>query len=205
MTRRQGSRGPIQSVVFGVVLGVALSLLLYPGLGLANNSLGGAFHWSDGNNPRAWMTIEDHTPSGYPVLAATSEWATEPNIDMYYSFGSCGSQGRCVDVRLKNMAVPCAGTQNASGGFFQPAFSGNHYSAAAYIRFNDACSGAGFDNRDRRALACEEIGHSIGMAHDFGLNDVTCMASDDIRQLHEHPRPHDFTMLHNVIYDHNDP
>lgn len=202
-------RPSLRSVAIGVVSGLCLSILLFPGLGVADNSLGGRFHWGDGSNPRAWMTIEDHTPSGWPVLAATNEWATEPNIDMYYVFGGCsGSPGRCVDVRLKNMAVPCAGTIDASGGFFQPVFNsaGTHYHEDSFIRFNDACGGGSFDNRDRRALACEEIGHSIGMAHaDRGLNDVTCMASGDIRQLHEHPRGHDFSMLHNVIYDHNDP
>jgi hypothetical protein len=186
-----------------------MSLVLFPGLSLADNDIGGKFHWSDGSNPRAWMTIEDHTPSGWPVLAATNEWATEPNIDMYYEFGGCaGSPGRCVDVRLKDMPVPCAGTFDASGGFFHYEFNAanTHYSEDSFIRFNDACGGGNFDNRDRRALACEEIGHSIGLDHaDPGLNNVTCMASGDIRQLHEHPRDHDFSMLHNVIYDHNDP
>ena len=75
-----------------------------------------------------------------------------------------------------------------------------------YVRLNTKCGASGYDSRDRRALACEELGHIMGLDHaDAGLNNVTCMASGNIKVLYEHPRGHDFNMLHTVVYDHNDP
>lgn len=73
----------------------------------------------------------------------------------------------------------------------------------SYIRFNGACGSSSFTNRDRRAVACEEEGHIVGLDHaDGGLYESTCMASGPINRLHETPRTHDFELLDN-IYTHS--
>lgn len=182
----------------------------------ASNVFPGNNHWSDGSQPRAFVTVNDFTPSGWPVLAATNEWATEPNLDMYYNFQSCGSTGHCIDVRLADFfdsngnVILCTGSGGSGlkiGGVAVINPDTGHMNADnTFVRLNRRCGDAGYDNRDRRALACEELGHITGLAHaDGSLNDVTCMASGNIKQLHEHPRDHDFNMLHNTVYDHNDP
>lgn len=206
------SRGITRSAVVALL---ALSALAPTAAARADNIISGNRHWSDGSNPRAYVTINDKTPSGWPVLAATNEWATEPNLDMYYNYESCGTTGHCIDVTIGPVYDPytgaveeCSGTPGGSGGYAVVLpLTGHIDQSLSYIRLNKRCANSfGYDSRDRRALACEELGHIIGLDHaDPGLNDVTCMGSGNIRQLYEHPRTHDFTMLHSNIYDHNDP
>ncbi len=190
---------------FPVVVAAILVLVVSSGA-WASNYIGGAYHWSDGSNPRAYVTVDDFTGSQWPVLAATTEWATEPNLDMYYDYQSCGGTGHCIDVKVINMSPPCTGA-GGSGGYAFLSTSGGHLDASnTYVRLNSDCGGSSYTNRDRRALICEELGHITGLDHaDSSLNDVTCMASGNIKQLYEHPRPHDFDMLHMNVYNHNDP
>ncbi len=97
----------MRSILRPIALGIVIGLLASATPVLANHALGGPWHWPDGDQPRAYVTIEDYTPAGWPVLAATNEWATEPNVDMYYDYGSCGSTGHCVDVRLRQFPESC--------------------------------------------------------------------------------------------------
>lgn len=197
-------RTTARSAMIGVVLGLLVSPLL-PLSAQASNNLGGANHWSDGSQPRAYVTISDFTPSGWPVLAATNTWATEPNIDVYYNFGGCGGTGHCVDVRLKNMAETC----NQLRGFMDPAYSNGHYSQDSIVRFNDACSASQFTNQNRRSIACHELGHVMGLAHELNLSlSESCMVVPNnppnwVNRT-ELPSNHDFNVLHNTIYTHND-
>ncbi len=117
-----------------------------------------------------------------------------------------GSAGHCIGVRVIPADTYGLGCLE-SGGFAivaRKSSTDNHIDAdESYIRFNGDCGRDAFTNRDRRALACEEEGHIIGLDHaDSSLNDVTCMASGRITQLHETPRPHDFEVLDD-IYRHN--
>lgn len=53
-------RPAARSAMIGVFLGLLVSLLLLlPLAAQANNNLGGANHWSDGSQPRAYVTIAD--------------------------------------------------------------------------------------------------------------------------------------------------
>jgi hypothetical protein len=201
-------------------VGVAVSAILVfqmVGFGHANHAYTGAKHWSDGSQPRAFVTIKDTTPASWPVLAATSEWATEPNIDVYYNFGSCGSTGHCVLVEVVSSSTfPFSGRNCAqfAGFTFEPTANG-HYTNDVRTIFNALCSGSNWTNRDRRALACHELGHVMALGHEHQSDasgpNSTCMAADSfgdpvltIAGLHEHPREHDFYALHNTVYNHND-
>lgn len=198
--RRSRANTWLLSVMTGIVTG---ALVAIPGMSVASNIVGDNFHWSDGSNPRAYVTIADFTASQWPVSAATTEWGTEPNLDVYYVYQGCGSQGHCIDVRTQNFPEPCTGPGHKGG--FATLFSANgHLTNDSFVRLNTACGTSSYSDRDRRALACEELGHIMGLAHGGDPTD-TCMASGNITQMNEHPRPHDFTMLHDNIYNHNDP
>jgi hypothetical protein len=175
------------------------------GVGLADNTVSGNRHWSDGDNPRGYVMISDFTPSAWPVVAASNEWGTEPNLDVFYDFEGCGGMNHCVDVRDVNMQPNCTGAGGSGGYAILLPTSGHLSGDDSKVRVNNDCEGGQYDNRDRRALLCEELGHIMGLDHAASnLNNETCMASGAITQLHEHPRDHDFNMLHNVVYDHND-
>lgn len=138
-------------------------------------------------------------------MAATTEWATEPYVDVYYNFGSCGGTGHCVDVRLNTFTESC----NNLRGFMQPYYSGGHYSQTSYVRFNDKCSASQFTNRNRRSIACHELGHVMGLAHDEVRSlSESCMVvpnnPENWVNRTEFPSDHDFWVLHNTIYTHND-
>ncbi|MEX0755302.1 MAG: hypothetical protein WD556_09360 [Actinomycetota bacterium] len=146
------------------------------------------------------MTVADFTPAKWPVLAATNEWATEPRLDVFYVFEGCAGNNHCISVRIgEGFDLSC----RQNGGFAALDTNNGHLTGDSFVRFNSKCGDNAFTDRDRRALACEELGHIMGLDHGGDPND-TCMASGPIDQLHHHPRPHDFSMLHDFIYDHND-
>jgi hypothetical protein len=179
------------------------TFLLQPLPAYASHAIGGDYHWSDGSQPRAFVTIADFTPSGWPVNAATSTWGTEPNIDVYYTFGGCGGTGHCVDVRLKNMAQTCNNTRGVTTVYRD----NGHYTADTIVRFNDACSSSQFTNTNRRSVACHELGHVMGLDEDLTHTiQESCMVQVGSNWVNRtaFPGDHDFYALHNTVYDHND-
>lgn len=65
------------------------------------------------------------------------------------------------------------------------------------MRFNRSCNDA--PAHDRRALACQELGHALGLAHATTAD--SCMFQN-ASVADNTPRPHDYYMLNQVIYDH---
>jgi hypothetical protein len=175
--------------------------------GHATNRLPGGQHWGQGNLSREYVTIVDYTPSQWPVYAAAIKWDEAPKIDVVYQYGGCaGSYGHCIGVRvMAEGEYPYTCAQSGGYAVVTPYSSSNNHidPDRSYIRFNHACGGSNWTDRDRRALACEEEGHIIGLDHAASnLNNETCMASGTISQLKEVPRPHDFGEV-DGIYTHS--
>jgi len=187
------------------IAGIAVGLLVLTATpAVASHAYGDARHWTDGNQPRAYVTINDHTPAGWPVLAATNNWGTEPNIDVYYNFGGCGGTGHCVDVDLDSFTQSCGAVR----GVTIEITSGGHYTASTYVRFNSKCSASQFTNTNRRSIACHELGHVMGLGHDenhpISYSCMTTPVGDNWLDRTAFPGDHDFAALHNVVYSHND-
>jgi hypothetical protein len=187
-----------RALVAGSAIAVVVSALAVD-IGTGSHRLPGGQHWGDGSLSREYVTIVDYTPAGWPVFAAAINWDSAPRIDIVYRSGSCGSPGHCIGVRLiSDYPYTCA----QSGGFavVRPQSGSTHINPdTSYIRFNDRCGNNNWTNRDRQALACEEEGHMIGLDHAAAnLNNVTCMASGTISQLHHTPRQHDFDVISNI-------
>lgn len=203
------SRAPRAAKVALIAVGL---LLVTAQLSHAGNTFSDGRHWGQGGLSREFVTIVDNTSSAWPVYAAAIEWDSAPRLDVVYAYGSCsGSPGHCIGVQVLPMSDFGNNLCQNYGGFavVNTTSSGHINPDTSYIRFNGNCNTSGFDNRDRRALACEEEGHILGLHHawvghggSYGLEGSTCMASGDIRNLHEKPRPHDFNTI-DSLYTHS--
>lgn len=184
-----------------------LALVLLVAVAYATNRISDGRHWGEGNLSREYVTIVDHTGPKWPVYSAAIKWDEAPRIDIVWKADTCsGSYGHCIGVRVIS-ADDYGYSCTTSGGFAVVArisSTNNHIDEdESYIRFNGDCGRDAFTNRDRRALACEEEGHMIGLDHaNSDLNDLTCMASGRIDRLDDTPRQHDFELVDD-IYTHN--
>lgn len=192
-------------VGLGVLLG-AMSFTFIVALAPASNRSADKGHWSDGSGTRAWVTLVDKTGPNWPVFAAAIEWDNAGRIDVTYRSGDCGGNGHCVSVDTWDPGVGCR-TANSSFAY-TPAYGGNHLQGDTFIALNKACAtNDNFTNGDRRVITCQEEGHVLGLAHALNASHHdTCMAAtgDDFDHADNTPQQHDFVMLDDVIYDHND-
>ncbi len=195
-TTRRGRK----AAILGAMVALCASALA-PDLVSATNRISDGRHWGQGNLSREYVTIVDYTDSKWPVYAAAIKWDEAPKLDVVYQYGTCsGSYGHCIGVRVTPAnEYPYGGCLNSGGYAVVTPYSStnNHIDPdRSYIRFNGDCGRDAFTNRDRRALACEEEGHIIGLDHaNWDLYQETCMASGAITRLKEVPRPHDFGVL----------
>lgn len=196
-----GRRAWLRLALFGVLM-ACVPLTFLVGRGFADNYYGGPYHWGDGAGGMARVTIVDYTGPQWPVYVAHAEWDFAGRLDVDYHADTCGGREHCVGMAVShNFTLPCR--ENGGNATLIPNQAGTHLSDESFARFNSRCAADGYTNRDRRALACEEMGHLLGLDHG-GDPAYTCMASGWIIHLEETPREHDFFVLDERLYDHND-
>ncbi|UJA21245.1 hypothetical protein HJD18_14165 [Thermoleophilia bacterium SCSIO 60948] len=165
-------------------------------------------HWNDGDGQQAKMTFVDNTGAPWPIYAAANTWDNAGRIVVAYNANNCNGDPHCVGVNATNMGGDSC---NANPGYFAwNANSSRHLLAAqSYIRLNQDCNPR--STRVQRFIACHEEGHATGLDDEpQSIRDQTCMAAGtapphpDFDTWEETPRPHDFEMLDNQIYTHND-
>jgi hypothetical protein len=140
------------------------------------------------------------------VFARAIEWDAAGRLDLVYRSQSCGGFGHCVNVSASSFSSTC----RSNPGFVNPSYSNGHFDGGTFIRFNQKCTQNAWSARDREVVICQEEGHVAGVGHEPSpLKSETCMATPnnpdyDIKTWEETPRHHDFVMLDDVIYTHND-
>jgi hypothetical protein len=198
------------------VLALATTLIVAPagGNNVFRQADGDKIHWSDdpGGGP-GYVTLVDKTGSNWLVQASASNWDAAGRLNIIYQYGDCGGYGHCVSVDSNRFD---GFTCRDRGGFFDPdPNAAGHLQGSSRIEFNQKCAdndGEQFNNTQRRVIVCQEEGHAVGdLDHDFDAgHHNTCMAATG--QNFDHPegedgytgRRHDFEMLDDVIYDHDD-
>lgn len=162
-------------------------------------------HWDKFGTARAYVRYVDYSGSAWPVVAAFNSWNANPRLAMgyYTNPSSCG--GHCVNTAaispandpLNVLGSNCSGvlgytTTGSIGGR-------NHFTEALRIRFNNSCNSV-LTQSQRRTIVCHEMGHSVGLDHQ-GVTS-SCMYTGGY--LSNTPNAHDFSEIHNVIYNHPD-
>jgi hypothetical protein len=195
---------------------VALALLLATVASASNifrdPSDGRIVHWSDGSRSQAWVTIVDHTGPNWPVYAPAIDWDNAGHINVTYYSNSCNGNDHCVGVNNFDFNQNC---RDRGGNTINVwSHSGQaHMTGDTHIDLNQRCAdnvGEQYTDSNRKVITCHEEGHAIGSlanAVNASYRD-TCMAATggnfDQSDASRTGQQHDFVMLDDEIYDHND-
>lgn len=178
----------------------------------ADNRLGSKGHWNRQSHSVAHMKLLDKTGDKWPVFAAHLDWDLAAHLDVDYDYVPNGwtCDHHCVEVDAvspandpyNELSGSCTGDYTVAGYayFINSSYvtDANHFwSKKPEIRFNTNCNHR--SDRFRRALACQEIGHVLGLDHAGPTS--SCMYVDPA-DASATPRQHDYDMLDLQIYDH---
>jgi hypothetical protein len=141
--------------------------------------------WAYGpfNDPQVYYI--DFTGNSWPVTDAQVDWYQAPGIDAYYRYHTAGCPGggrHCVNVREGSYGTAWYGhtASTVSGGYF--------VDGSVTVELNNQVTPN--DYTHRRSVACHEMGHAIGMAHNNSTN--SCMS---IPEFPQHPSSQDYSVL----------
>ena len=177
------------------------------GLPYPSGSCLGWTHWSDGTGTTAHVTIVDHTPAGWPVYAAFTNWDFLGHLSIAYRYGDCGGLVHCVGVT--SASFPNWNCHDNPGYATLVPNGNGHEDSTSSIRLNDDCLN-NWSTANRKVITCQEQAHIYGAGHEYeSLKDQTCMATPtnstyNIDSWVNTPRSHDFVELDDNIYNHND-
>jgi len=171
----------------------------------------GPYHWA--RTTRTFtLTVVDSTTSGWQsyVSAALADWSRSGIVGFDLLGGSTSTRDRrqcrppAGQVRICNLEYGFTGWLGVAG----ITVDSEGHILSGYTKLNDTYFGAGYYNNGdwRQSVACQELGHDLGLDHqDEDFDNValgTCMDYQDPPSLF--PNAHDYEQLV-TIYEHMDP
>lgn len=140
--------------------------------------------WSYGpfNDPQVYYI--DFTGNSWPVTDARIDWYQAPGIDAYYRYHTAGCPGggrHCVNVREGRYGTDWYGLTEATT-------SNGYFVGTPTVKLNNQVTPNTY--AARRSVACHEMGHALGMAHNNSTN--SCMS---IPAFPQHPSSQDYSVL----------
>jgi hypothetical protein len=185
-----------------------VALVALPAVALADNvwrnGAGNPRHWRDDDSagfPRGFLYWVDRTGAPWPVFSSAIVWDREPRLDAVYTSNPSACPRHCVAVFTRDLGR-CTPRAGLYGITFGPTTRAGHFRERTRVVLNNRCN-SGINRAQRREVACHELGHSIGLDHRPRV--ATCMRDGNVVNPQTTPDGHDFAMLHNRLYAHNDP
>lgn len=137
----------------------------------------------------------DATDSSWPVNAAAIEWNRSSKVDAFRVSSCPSTNDYCVPVSQKSLGQGLCSSSLTYGVVTYMSNGGDHFSRSSFtITLCNTTPAA-----DRRSVACQEEGHTLGLAH-RPLNAPTCMVGSG-SVFPNLPDGHDFDEL-GAIYNH---
>lgn len=148
-------------------------------------------HWSGDGHTNPYVWVDDHTGSAWPIHSATTQWNQGSDLDTFYEYMGNGNPNgdHWFAVYEYNSADGNAGSINSicnTNGCWTGHYidSGNTY-GHPYVELNDYYTTHGFtdvggishpalNSTQRMHVACQEIGHGFGLAHQT-VDSTSCM------------------------------
>lgn len=194
----------------GLIVVVALSLVATTAYAIHS---WGNYHWARKANPFT-LKLGDNVSTAWDsyLLGASADWSVSSVLDTTVVAGNAGSPKRC---RATNGRVEVCNASYGNNGWLGVAsiwVSGSHI-AKGVVKVNDTYFNTSAYNTTgwRSLVACQEIGHTLGLGHqdeDFNNTPITphtCMdyfapnASEVV-----HPNQHDYDQLETIYNGHLD-
>lgn len=181
-------------------------LLLFAPIVLAGHGYGHGGHWARGGDPQAQMKFLDKSSSAWPVNVTSIDWDESNHIDVRYGYEPSGAI--CVDNCVSTddiypnqdpyeiLGENCTGSYAWSeGNVTSLVGAGNHYvDEGERIRFNKTCS-SDLVPRVRRVVACQELGHSLGLNHRNDAQQTSTCMHNPPQEAQEYPDDHDRSVV----------
>lgn len=147
--------------------------------------------WSD---PQVYF--RDHSGAAWPVDVAVAKWHEAVGIDSYYIWMSTGCPSTSTGKHCVN--VYSQWYNNNSLAWIDYAFdpSRKFIDGSVAVHLNDRFSLA----EDNRSTVCEELGHALGVGHNYGERDASCMGQTIPGPDHPFPGSNDYGLLRYVVY-----
>jgi hypothetical protein len=146
-------------------------------------------HWERFTTTHAYMYIEDHTGSAWPVYAAQINWNKSCCVGAYYAGTACPSTFHCVKVT--------EGSFGATGwdGLTTYNWDSNHHFTTVKIQYNDSYSET---YNQHWTDTCHEQGHALGLDHNTST--ASCLYASGWNS--HLPTSDDYSELQYKIYNH---
>jgi hypothetical protein len=148
-------------------------------------------HWERFTTVHAYMYLEDHTGTAWPVYASQIEWNKSCCVGAYYAGTQCKSSFHCVKVT--------EGHFGATGWVRLTTYTvdSNHHFISVKIQYSDSYS---MTAAQHRQTTCHEQGHALGLGHNGST--ASCLYYAILSSAPKYPTSDDFNMLKYRIYNH---